>query len=181
MKPSRLFYLKLYLFWVSWVSLRALLFASVLSVIAALGVYALKGFAPLESATFSALGQIVIFTFPIFFSLSFIISLLLVFHALFASKIAGFRLELYDCAGEKIEKPLLSDVTGIWRKWLFLSIWVILLFLVLLLGISALFRGSFPPLSWLNGWSLYLLVMSLGGAVFLFVVQRCTKIKIVNA
>lgn len=176
-----MFYLKLYLFWAVWVSIRALLYAAVLSLAAAAAVYALKGFAPLEKATFLALGEIVLFSFPVAFSLSFIVVLLLVFRALFSQKIDGFRFELFNCTGEKIEKPLLSDVTGIWRKWLFITIWVILIFMVLFLGLSTLLFGSFPPLSWLNGWSLYLLVMTLGGAVFVFVVHKCTKIKILNA
>ncbi|MBE0499270.1 MAG: hypothetical protein IBX43_08540 [Campylobacterales bacterium] len=181
MKPSRMFYLKLYLFWAAWVSIRALLYAAVFSLAAAAAVYALKGFAPLHKATFLALREIVLFSFPVAFSLSFIVVLLLVFRALFVQKIDGFRFELDSCAGEKIEKPLLSDVTGIWRKWLFITIWVILIFMVLFLGLSTFVFGSFPPLSWLNGWSLYLLVMTLGGAVFVYVVHKCTKIKIRNA
>lgn len=175
-----MFYLKLYLFWAVWVSIRTLLYAAVLSLAIAGAMYALKGFAPLEKATLLALGEIVLFSFPVAFSLSFIVVLLLVFRALFSQTIDGFRFELYSCAGEKIEKPLLSDVTGTWRKWLFITIWAILIFLVLFLGVSSLVLGSFPPLSWLNGWSLYLLVMTLGGAVFVFVVHKCTKIKILN-
>lgn len=181
MKPDKLFYLKLYLFWALWVSTRALLYASVLSLAAAAAVYAFKGFAPLEEKTFLALQEIVRFSFPVAFSLSFIMALLLVFKALFSQKTGGFRFELYDCEGEKIPKPLLSDVTAIWRKWLFVTIWVILIFMVLFLGVSKLLLGSFPPLSWLNGWTLYLLVVTLGGAVFVFVVHKCTKIKIRNA
>jgi hypothetical protein len=176
-----MFYLKLYLFWAVWVSIRALLYAAVLSFATAAAVYAVKGFAPLEKSTFLALQEIIFFSFPVAFSLSFIVVLLLVFRALFSQKIEGFRFELYSCAGEKIEKPLLSDVTGTWRKWLFVTIWAILIFMVLVLGVSTLLFGSFPPLSWLNGWSLYLLVMTLGGAVFVFVVHKCTKIKIRNA
>ncbi len=181
MKPSKTFYLKLYLFWAVWVSIRALLYACVLSLVATAAVYAFKGFAPLHKATFLALQEIVLFSFPIAFSMSFIVALLLVFRALFLQKIDAFRFELYSCSGEKIQKPLLSDITAIWRKWLFVTLWTILIFMVLFLGISKLLFGSFPPLSWLNGWSLYLLVMTLGGAVFVFIVHKCTKIKILNA
>lgn len=181
MKPTEKFYLKLYLFWAVWVSMRAVLYAFFLSLLVVLAVYGLKGFAPLNEATFTALTEILYFSFPIAFSLSLILSLLLVFKALFLQTIDAFRFELYNCEGEKIEKPLLSDITAIWRKWLFITIWVILLFLVLFLGISKLIFGTFPPLEWFNGWSLYLLVMTLGGAVFVFVVSKSKKLKIVNA
>lgn len=107
--------------------------------------------------------------------------LLLVFKALFSKKIEGASFKLYDCKDEVISRPSLSDVTMLWRKWLFITVWAILLFIVLFLGLYKLFSGEFPPLSWVNGINLYLLVMTLGGAVFVFGVKTCKKIRIVDA
>jgi len=178
MKPSKLFYAKLYLFWLVWVSIKSFLAASALATFTALMVYIAKGFATLNTETFLALREIVYLSFPITFSLSLIVALLLVFKALFAHTIEGFGFVLYDCKQEKIENILLSDVTMLWRKWLFITVWMILLFLVLFLGFSKLLFGIFPPLTWFNGYSLYLLIMLFGGGTFVFVVNKCKKIGI---
>jgi hypothetical protein len=180
MKHSKLFYAKLYLFWLVWVSIRSFLAALALALFIALMVYIAKGFAVLSAETFLALREIVYLSFPIAFSLSLIITLLLVFKALFTYTIEGFGFVLYDCKHEKIENILLSDVTMLWRKWLFITVWMILLFLVLFLGVSKLLFGVFPPLTWFNGYSLYLLIMLFGGGVFVFVVNKCKKIGIEN-
>lgn len=176
MKKSKLFYLKLYLFWLVWISTRSFLSAFVLALFAALMVYISKGFATLNMETFSALKEIVYLSFPVTFSLSLIIALLWVFKALFTHTIEGNSFVLYDCKHEKIENILMSDITMLWRKWLFITVWMILLFLVLFLGLSKLLFGVFPPLIWFNGYSLYSLIMFFGGGVFVFVVNRCKKI-----
>lgn len=175
---AKSFYLKLYLFWFTWVSLRTLFIAFILSLVTALIVYISKGFAPLNEETFSALKEVFYFTFPIFASLSFIIALLLVFKALFSKNIEGKKIKLYDCEDEHIPEPLLSDVTMLWRKWLFVTVWAILIFLVLFIGVWKLASGDFPPISWFNAQSLYVLISFLGGIVFVFGINTCKKIRI---
>ncbi len=177
MKPSKNLYLKLYLFWAIWVSLRSVFFALILSIFSALSIYISKGFPSFSVETLLALKEIAIFSFPISFSLSFILMLLLVFKALFSKNIDGVIFKLYDCKDEIISKPLLSDVVIIWRKWLFVTVWTILIFMVLCLGLFKLISGDFPPLSWFNGISLYILIMLLGGAVFVTGIKSCKKIR----
>ncbi len=178
MAQPKLFYLRLYLFWLTWITLRTLTGAMIISISSALIVYIYKGFAPLNKATFLALKEIVYLSFPIGFSLSFILVLLLVFKALFSNQIAGFKFVLYDCKQEVIGLPLLSDVMSLWRKWLFITVWMVLFFTVLFIGMAKLFFGSFPPLSWFNPYTLYLLVVILGGAAFVLVVKKCKKVGI---
>jgi len=172
------FHLKLFLFWFIWVNSRTFIASSILSFLSLVIVYISKGFTPLDEDVFIALSDIAFFTFPFFLSLSFIISLLLVFKAVFFTDINKKRLHLYDCQDEPILKPLLSDITKIWRKWLFVTIWTVLIFMVIFLGLYKLVLGSFPPVSWLNGMNLYILVLVLGGSVFSLGLQRCTKIRI---
>jgi len=178
MKPAKKFYLKLYVFWALWVTLRSLLYALLLSLFLALVIYISKGLPSLNMETFLALKEIVLFSFPISFSLSFILMLLLVFKAIFSTKVDGFFLRLYDCKDEPLVDPSLSDVMMIWRKWLFVTVWAILIFLVLFLGLWKLISGAFPPLSWFNAASLYTLIMILGGTVFVMGIKRCKKIRI---
>ncbi len=178
MALPKFFSLKLYLFWLNWVTLRTLVIAVILSIFSALIVYAYKGFAPLNKATMLALKEIVYLSFPIGFSLSFILVLLLVFRALFSKKIEGYSFVLYNCKQEVIDSPLLSDVMMLWRKWLFITVWMILLFLVLFIGISKILFGSFPALSWFNAYTIYLLVATLGGGTFVFVIKKCRKVGI---
>lgn len=178
MAQPKSFYFKLYLFWLNWVTLRTLVLSMVLSVLSALTVYIFKGFAPLNKDTLSALNEIGWLSFPIAFSLSFILVLLLVFKALFSKKIDGYNFVLYNCKQEKIDSPLVSDVIMLWRKWLFITVWMILLFLVLFIGSSKLLFDIFPPLSWFNAYILYVLVAVFGGITFVFVVKKCNKVGI---
>lgn len=169
--------LQLYFFWFWWVSSRSALFAAVISIFCAVLVYVSKGFMSLDKEVLNALLQIVYFCFPIAFSFTFIISFLLVFKALFKHNFKGFNIELYNCAHELIKDPQLSDVTSLWRKWLFVTLWVILVFLVLFFGVMKIFF-EIEPLSLLNGISAYTLVSIFGGLIFVFGVKRCKKIGI---
>ena len=159
-------------------SLRSFFYGLLFSIFLALIIYISKGFPSLNMETFLALKEIVLFSFPIGFSLSFILMLVLVFKAMFSTKIDGFLLKLYDCNDKLIVHPLLSDIMMIWRKWLFVTVWTILIFLVLFLGLWKLISGEFPPLSWFNAISLYGLIMILGGTVFVMGIKRCKKIRV---
>lgn len=178
MKPTSKFYIKLYLFWAFFVSATSLVYATILSLFSALLAYISKGLPAFNRESLLALKEIVIFSFPISFSLSFILILLLVFKKIFSRKIDNFYLRLYDCNDEMIEKPLLSDITMLWRKWLFVTVWSLLIFMVLFLGVWKLLSGEFPPAHWFNAVSLYLLIMLLGGAVFVLGIKNCKKIRI---
>jgi len=180
MKQARKFYIRLYLFWISWVTLRTVFFALVFSSLSTLVVYLSKGAVALNQETLVALKDIFYLSFPIFFSLGFIIMLLLVYKAVFSRTIGGKNIALYDCEDIRVQKPILSDVTMIWRKWLFITVWTILIFLVLFLGLWKLVSGSFPPLEWFNGVSLYFLVAILGGAVFILGIDKCKKVRITD-
>ena len=180
MKPAKSFYLKLYLFWAVWVSLTSLFFASLLSLLAAFIAYLSKGMPHLTSQTILALKEVAFLSFPVTFSLSFIVMLLMVFKKIFSQSIEGFSLRLYDCQDIPIVRPLLSDVTTLWRKWLFITVWAILIFSVLFLGFWKLLSGEFPPAHWFNGISLYTLVMVLGGIVFIFGIKNCKKVRILR-
>lgn len=124
-----------------------------------------------------ALYDVAVFSFPITFSLSFILALLLVFKALFKHEFKDFKIELYNCSYEVLQDPLVSDVMQLWRKWLFLTFWFIVIFLVIVLGVYKLIFNVLP-LEYLNGITIYLMVVSLGGAVFVLGLMRCKKIGI---
>lgn len=170
-------YLQLYLFWLLWVSIVSSVLAVFLSVLSSLLLYISKGFQSLNEEVLMALFDIAVFSFPIAFSLSFILALLLVFKALFRHDFKDFKIELYNCSHETLDKPLLSEVVHLWRKWLFLTFWFIIIFLVIVFGISKLIFNELP-LSYINGLSIYLLVVSLGGVVFVVGISRCKKIGI---
>ncbi|MDF1880104.1 hypothetical protein JHD50_02105 [Sulfurimonas sp. MAG313] len=181
MPQAKHFYARLYLFWLTWVSIRAFLLSGVLAFLSTIYIYFSKGSVPLNQDSFLALKQIFLFSFPIAFSFSFILMLLLVFKAVFYKKIAGLTLSLYDCEDKKIQKPLLSDVSKLWRKWLFLSVWAVLFLILLLLGLDTLFFEGTHSKFIFNGISLYFYVLILGGGVFTFGMKRCTKVRVKDA
>ncbi|PHR57886.1 MAG: hypothetical protein COA44_05315 [Arcobacter sp.] len=145
-----------------------------------LAIYISKGANALNKESLMALKEVFYFSFPISFSLSLILMFLLVFKEVFFHNIGRYRLYLYDCKDECIEKPLLSDVTMLWRKWLFVTLWIILIILVIFLGLYKLFTGGFP-IEWINGWSLTFLIFIFGGLVFSFGLSRCKKVRIKDA
>ncbi len=178
MKPSKRFFFKLYLLWFLWVSIYTLVCASVISLVFTLFSYFYTGAIRIDHESMSALKEIFAFSFPFSFSLSFILMLLLVFKALIGKNIEGFKLHLYDCEGKRIDKVLLSDILPIWRKWLFSTVWTIALFWVIFIAVWRLITGELPPISSFNGLSLYLLVITFGGAVFVLGMKFCKKIRI---
>jgi len=181
MRPlAKGFYLKLFIFWLTWVGGRTFLLSVSLCTLATFVLYASQGFAPLSSESILALKTLFLFFFPIFFSVSFILYLLLVFKALFFKVIEGKKIQLYDCQDQRIEKPLLSEVIPIWRKWLFFTLWAILLFLVVFIGLYRLISGELPSLNWINARSVYALISLFGGAVFVLGVKRCKKIRVLD-
>ena len=170
-------YLQLYLFWLLWVSIVSSVSAIFLSVVSSLLLYISKGFQTLNKEVLMALYDVAVFSFPIAFSLSFILALLLVFKALFKHEFKDFKVELYNCSYEVLHKPLVSDVMQLWRKWLFLTFWFIVIFLVIVLGVYKLIFNELP-LAYLNGLTVYLMVISLGGAVFVLGLTKCKKVGI---
>lgn len=180
MQLASSFYIGLYFFWLRWVGIRTLLLSLILSFLASSAVYISKGAIALNEESLSALKEVFYFSFPISFSLSLILMLLLVFKQVFFYKISGYKIYLYDCEDKCIEKPLLSDVTMLWRKWLFVTLWIILIFLVVFLGLYKLFTSSFP-VQWINGWSLTFLIAIFGGSVFSFGLIQCKKVRIRDA
>ena len=180
MKQAKKLYLKLFFYWATWVSLSSVIVASILCIFAALLTYALKGFAPLEYKTFLALQEIFYFSFPIAFSLSYICMLLLVFKAVFSWKIKGYKIRLYDCQDEWIEKPLISDIMMIWRRWLFLTVWSLLIFFLLFVGGWKVLSAEAFPMSWFNGVNIYLIILFFGGNIFSLGLMKCKKVRITN-
>jgi len=180
MPLTKSFYLKLYWFWLSYIALRTLVLSSTLSFLTSLIIYIYKGAGTLNKESFLALKTIFYFSFPAFFSLSLILMLLLVFKAVFTREISGYNLSLYDCKDKRIESPLLSDIVMLWRKWLFLSLWIIIIFLVIFLGIYTVFTGELPS-EWINGISLSFLISIFGGIVFVLGLSKCKKVRIKDA
>jgi len=170
-------YIYLYLFWLRFVATRTLLYSLLFSFLSLLIVYISKGATPLNKESLLALEEIFWFCFPVFFSLSLILMLLLVFKQVFYHQIGGFKVYLYDCEDKCIAKPLLSDVTMLWRKWLFLSLWLMLIFLVVFFGLYKLFTGDFP-IQWINGTSLTVLITIFGGIVFSAGLNKCKKVRV---
>ena len=175
--PLASLHLSLYLFWLRYVGLRTLLLSVVFSFIFSVSIYIFKGANTLNEESYLALQTIFTFSFPVFFSLSLILMLLLVFKKVFYQKVGKWQVFLYDCKDECIEEPLLSDVTMLWRKWLFVSLWVILVFLVLFMGLYQLVMDEFP-IYLINGWSLTGLISIFGGFVFSFGLSKCKKVRI---
>ncbi len=180
MKLTKHFYIQIFLFWFYWVNSRSLFYALFFALLVSIGVYLYQGAVTLNMDNLKAIWQVLVFVFPFSFSLSFITTLLLVFKALFARQIGGYRLILNDCKAQPIEKVLLSDVLPLWRRWLFVTVWLIVLFWVLFIGLWNLVTGELPPLTSFNGVSLYLLVMALGGASFSLGIPFCKKLKVLK-
>ena len=173
--------LVLYIFWIYWVSSRSLISAFFISSFCSLMLYISKGSVSLDKEVFNALLEVMWFCFPIVFSLTYIISFLLVFKALLHVEFKNLHVEIYNCKFEPIKEPNLSDITTLWRKWLFVTFWILIFIFVLFVGISKLFFSDFSILSFINGFSVYVLISLIGAGVFSFGLQKSKQVGVIDA
>ena len=181
-KLSAGFYFQLYLRWLWWVNSRALFYGAMFSFIVTLLVYLNRSQSILlDDAGMKALSDIFFFAFNPLFSFAYVIMLVAVFKALFKWKVNKKTFVLHDCEGVVITEVLFSDVISLWRKWLFVTVWFLLLVWGCGMGLYRLVDAQSDLTQWFTLWNMVLSINVIGGMNFSLGIRVYKEIGIVDA
>lgn len=175
------FYLLLWFRWALGVSLSSVVLALVLSVSLTAFIYVKQDAPTLTSDVYQALGDIVRFWFPIFWSLTLLLALFRSLKYVFNACVAGYKLELLSCAlSEKIEFIGYGDLVKVWRKWFALIIWLVGAQMIFALVITYSFTAFSGVFEWFDVYWLFAFILSSGYFSFILLSNRCKRVKVVK-
>ncbi len=167
---------RIWLRWAVWATLFSLMGAFVVAFGMTLAFYLLKGAVSLEDDVLNALGGILLFWFSVCWSLALPLGTFLGMKQLFSRCVAGYRLQLFTCSLERVEKVQYSDVIKAWRKWLFLTIWGVAVGVLIITAVQIVMQGRADMSLWFHSYVLYILIMLSSLATLALMVRRCPSI-----
>ncbi len=163
------FWWRLRFFWLVDVLKSALLWGAVAAFLITLGTLFFTGLPAWDRASLHALWLIASFWFYVAWSLAFLMALVGSFRKLFFKNLAGYQAIMLDCqTKEVLEAVKLGNTLGIWRKFLFLLIWI---FGAVSLLLMTVFELTFADL---GGVKIFLAIL-LFGALLLKPILLSTK------
>ncbi len=175
------FWATLWFRWALWLTVASLAGAAILTFVATAGLYFLNGAPSLESDVRGALADLARFGFPLSWSLSVLGAFYASVPKLFGHCASGFRLALYDCDGEtEIERPGVADTAKLWRKWLFVIIWLAAAQTLVAALAFRLAGAEGGVMAWFSAAWLYLFVLIAALASLPVMGARCTMVRIVR-
>ncbi len=175
------FYFLLWLRWAIKLFTCSVVLAVVVSFFITLYIYIKQGMPTLHVEIFTALFQIILFWFPILWSVMLLVALFRGLKYIFNICIAGYELKLYSC---DLKETLLhvgyGDLVKVWRKWFMLIIWLVGAMMILSLSYTYLFTSFDGVFEWFDIYWLFGFILVSGYFSFIFMSARCKRIKIVK-
>lgn len=163
------FWWKLRLYWMVYVVVFSTVIGLGLSFVVTLVSWSISGSFSLELTQLKALYTVALFWFKLAWALSFLLALVFSFRKIFNREIAGKTLFLMDCESKEPLIPvILLDILPLWRKFLFMMVWVLVVMALLLLGLFGIDKSFF------GGSTLFILIL-LFGALLLPVMLLSVK------
>ena len=163
------FWWQLRLFWLYYVLKTAVLLGLAAALLITVVTLFMTGIHTWDMASLKALWLVTSFWFYVAWSLAFLIALVLSFKKLFFKNIAGYQAIMLDCqTKEVLDEVNVANILGLWRKFLFLLIWIFGLISLIMMGV---FDFSFGELS---GYKIFLAIL-LFGALLLQPILLSTK------
>ena len=174
------FYLLLWLRWAARLTFFSIFFAALASSLVTIFIYFYRGIPELSSEVYGALFDIFLFWFPVFWSLTILLTLFRGLKYIFNICIGGFELRLLTCDGKsEIEEIGYGDLVKVWRKWLMLTVWLVGSFMIFALIYTNLLTSYSGVFEWFNIYWLYGFILLSGYFSFIIMSSKCDKIKIV--
>jgi|GEM_PF-2299540 len=168
---------QIWLRWAVWVTLFSIISALFVACGITVILYVMKGAVSLEGDVLDALGDIVWFWFGVCWSITLPLGTFLGMKQLFLRCSRGYRLQLFTCNLERIERVHYNDLIKAWRKWLFLTIWSVAVGILLIATLQWMLYGSVEISKWLHSYVLYALVMLSSWATLTLMIRRCPAIE----
>ena len=173
------FWLMLWARWALWLTLFSMLSALLLSVVATLGIYSLKGAPSLENDVTEALSEIGRFAFLISWSVMLLAAFFFSVRRLFGTCIDGYEMVLLGCDGkEEITRPGIADTAKVWRKWLFVIIWVVAAQVIAVAALHNLLLPGEGMMAWFSVYWLYLFILLAALATLPLMGSRCSQVRV---
>lgn len=168
-------------FWweVRWVWLRYILIWSLLlglgmSSLITLSTIVIQGGIAWDLLFWKAVWEIGAFWFMIAWSLAFLLSIIGAFKALFHHTYKHYKLELLDCDQHPYEPVIIRDIMPIWRMFLFFTVWLVVLIVLISVGVFGLMLADFGT------WRLFAIVLVLGMMLLKPILSLTRNVRIVS-
>ncbi len=169
---KRAFFL-IWLRWAVWVTLFSISGAMLIAFGMTLVLYLVKGAVPLEGEVLDALGSIARFWFGVSWSITLPLGTFLGMKQLFARCYSGYRLQLFTCNLERVEKVHYNHLVKAWRKWLFFTVWGVAVCVLVVTALQMAVQGQIDITLWFHSDTLYGFVMFSSWATLSLMVRRC--------
>ncbi len=128
-------YLRLWLYWLFWLFLYSLVAAVLVDMVLVGSIYLIKGAPSLDEQVRRALGSMVLTIFGPLWSMVLIGTQLIVLRRMMQRCFGGKRMILLTCKGDERIWPVgLGDVLSVWRRWVVLIAWMVMIETVLVIG-----------------------------------------------
>jgi len=175
------FYLLLWFKWALRLTTESILLATFFSIVISFILYIMQGMIALNNEVLKALFEIMVFCFPIVWSLTLLLSLFRALKHIFNHCIAGYKLELLTCMLDGVIVTIgYGDLVKVWRRWFMLLIWLIAGHMIFALSFTYFFSVYESVFDWFSIYWLYLFVLSSGYISFVLLANRCKRVKVVK-
>jgi len=170
----RSFWLRLWSYWFLYSNLIALVVGVIIYALAYLLLY-LKS----QNAVGEAIHTLSFFSAKMGWAAGYIVSLLLVIKRLFGRNFSGYQAVMYDCKlEERFEEIYLSDTLRLWRRWLVRLAWALIAVVLVIMLLH--FVGIDGLTKFINIYTLWGFVSSVGGWILIVLMSKCPRIKIIK-
>ncbi len=175
----RSFWLRLWSYWALWITLFSVISGLLIAAAVTAFIYFYKGSAGLSSDVLSALLDVLQFWFAPAWSIGLLIGMLLSLKRLFYRCMGGHQLLLYSCDGEEVISPVgVEDTLKLWRKWLFVTVWVIALEVLAGAAIASINAVGESVMAWFSIYWLYLFFLFSALVTLPLMARRCKMVKV---
>ena len=175
----RNFWLRLWSYWALWITLFSVVSGLLIAIAVTVLIYFYKGSAGLNSDVLGALADVVRFWFAPAWSIGLVVGMLLSLKRLFYRCTGGQQLLLYSCDGSELIRPVhVEDTLKLWRKWLFVTVWIIALAVLAGAGIAYLSVGEESMMAWFSIYWLYLFFLLSALITLPMMAKRCKMVKV---
>jgi len=164
--------------WTQYVVLHSFLYTTLIATLLTVLFYMYKGRVELSSETYTALFIIFESVFSILLYLITMLFFVLSIKKFHKKNIANYSLVVLSCQKEALESVSADDAFKVARRWLAISMWVLIAMITIISSIAYLFTSGDDMFSWMHYLIVYILFILSAVTSFFVLLYRCKKVEI---
>ncbi len=164
--------------WAQYLVLNSLLYTFILSFLLTITFYMYKGATELNPQTYEALFIVFNSIFSLLLYLIGVIFFVLSVQKVHKKCIKGYAIEILSCQKEPLEKVSLDDAFKVARRWLAISMWVLIVLIVFISSLYYLLFSSESMFEWMHFLLVYALFIFSSMLAFFVLLHRCKKVRV---